>query len=217
MSASRRLVSMLTATAVTAAGAASCSTTEAVPSHTSEAVGRPVAATSQPTSSGTATAVASPSRRPSALALRSREPGTDLLHDHTFAGAEAYVEDYLLRLNDAWTRPQPSLLDNRASKACGTCANFRGAAADLARKGQRHEGPMLVVSSVSVVIWRHTVHVTADLRQPRHDIVDERGRSVESIKGGRAFLYVQLSFRGRWWIEKVGIDPVNDDGTHREP
>lgn len=216
LSAACRLVSLLAATAVTAAAAAGCSMTEAVSSPTSSAVSGPVTAAPRLASSGTATAAGSANGAASTVALRSREPGPDLLHDHTWAGAEAYVEDYLVRLNDAWTKPQPSLLDNRASKACGTCANFREAAAYLARKGQRHEAPMLVISDVSVTIWRPTVHIAADLRQPRHHIVDKRGRKVQRIEHARAYFYVELSYRGRWWIEKVGIEAVNDDGTYLE-
>ncbi|WP_185747255.1 hypothetical protein [Humibacillus xanthopallidus] len=201
---------------MTAAAAAGCSMTGDFTSPTSSAVSRPVTAAPQPTSTGTDTAAASPGRAASTVAWRSREPGPDLLHDHTWAGAEAYVEDYLVRLNDAWTTPQPSLLDNRASKSCGTCANFREAAAYLARKGQRHEAPMLVISDVSVTIWRPTVRITADLRQPRHHIVDKRGRKVQRIEHARAYFYVELAYRGRWWIEKVGIEAVNDDGTYLE-
>ena len=146
-----------------------------------------------------------------------REPEPDLLHDHTRSGAEAYVEDYLERLNDAWTLPKATLLDNRATTACTTCTNFRDAAAQLAREGRRHEAPMLTITDVDLLLWRPGVRVNADLREPRHDIVDRKGKRVQAVKGGRAFLYVELTYRGRWWITGIGIDPVNDDGTHRDP
>ena len=167
-----------------------------------------------PSGSVRATATATVGAR--SVAVRSREPGPDLLHDPSPAGAEAFVQDYLHRLDRAWTTPQSSLLDNRASKACGTCTNFRDAAPHLARKGQRHAAPVLATSTVSLVIWRPDVRVVADLRQSDHDIIDEAGRRVERVTGGRAFVYVQLTYRGRWWINEVGIDPVTDDGTHRD-
>ncbi|GAA5018014.1 hypothetical protein GCM10023258_04560 [Terrabacter aeriphilus] len=165
-----------------------------------------------------ATASPTTTPRPSApvVAWRPRVPGPDLLHDHSWGGAEAYVEDYLERLDDAWTVPRPSLLDNRASKECGTCANFREGAAYLFRKGQRHEAPMLTVSDVSVVIWKGGVRVVADVRQTDHRIVTRTGRTIRRIDGERAYLYVLLSYRGRWWIDAIGIERVNDDGTYRD-
>lgn len=206
----------LIAATVVAATAAACSSPDGVALSSSAAAGPSVAATPAVGPPVSATTSAAAGAAAPTFARRSRQPGPDLLHDHTWGGAEAYVEDYLVRLDAAWTKPQPSLLDNRASKACGTCANFRDAAADLARKGQRHEAPMLVVSRASVTTWRPTVLVTADLRQPAHHIVDTRGREVQRIEHARAYFYVQLSYRGRWWIEEIGIEQVTDEGTYLE-
>lgn len=198
-------VALLGGCAGTRAGSPS---TPTVASHSSQAATPP-----SPPSRSTST----PSEPVSATVdTLSREPGPDLLHDHSPAGAENYVEDYLNRLDAAWTKPQPSLLDNRAAKACGTCTNFRNAAAELSREGRRHAHPMLVVSDVSLVVWQHGVRVTADARQTDHKILDKNGNKVRDVKGSRVFLYVDLSYRGRWWIESIGIDPVNDDGTHRD-
>lgn len=209
MSSPCQVIALLAAVAMAVGMSAGCSAPPpALPVTAAAATPTTAAVASSPT---TAPKVSTPT-----IAKLRREPGPDLLHDHTQSGAEAYVKDYLSRLNDSWTRPQASLLDNRASKDCGTCTNFRDAAANLAREGRRHEGPILVVSNVSVVIWSPDVRVVADVRQPKHDLVDRKGRKVRSVQGGRVFLYVELSYSGRWWIKSVGIDPVNDDGTHRE-
>ena len=75
---------------------------------------------------------------------------------------------------------------------------------------------MVLVSDVSVTVWRPDVMVTADLRQAAHTLVDKDGRTIKRITSEHVYLYVRLSYRGRWWITSIGIDPVNDDGTHRD-
>jgi hypothetical protein len=129
------------------------------------------------------------------------------------------VADYLDRLDRSWQRPDPQLLDNRALPSCGTCTNFRKAAAGLLAKGQRHEGNILRVDHVSVVIWGRgeEVNLAADTWQLEHDMVDARGATVRTIKGGRANVYVELAYRGRWWVEAIHIERVRDDGTYLGP
>ncbi|GAA1980123.1 hypothetical protein GCM10009817_21000 [Terrabacter lapilli] len=212
----RHVALLLSSLAAVVGMSSGCGATQAAGSTWPTAAGPTASATPAHTSRPSPPTASRSSPSASAVARLSREPGPDLWHDHSPAGAEAYVEDYLTRLNAAWTTPKASLLDNRATNACGTCTNFRDAAAHLARVGQRHEDPMLTVSDVSLVVWRSGVRVTADTRQTDHDIVDRSGHTVRKVEGGRAFLYVELTYRGRWWITGVGIDPVNDDGTHRE-
>lgn len=75
---------------------------------------------------------------------------------------------------------------------------------------------MLTVNNVSMVVWRAGVRVTADTRQTDHHILDRSRHKVRKVEGSRVLLYVSLTYRGRWWITAVGVDPVNDDGTHRD-
>ncbi|RKT79405.1 hypothetical protein DFJ68_2873 [Terracoccus luteus] len=40
---------------------------------------------------------------------------------------------------------------------------------------------------------------------------------MRTIKGGRANVYVELAYRGRWWVEAIHIERVRDDGTYLGP
>ncbi len=187
-----------------------------------EATGAATATPAASSSGGTVmstSASARPTATSSTAPALSREPGPDLLHDHTWRGAEAYVADYLDRLDRSWQRPDPRLLDNRALPSCGTCTNFRKAAAGLLAKGQRHEGHILRVDRVSVSLWGggNQVYLAVDTWQLKHDMVDARGATVRTIKGGRANTYVELVYRGRWWVEEIHIVRVRDDGTYLGP
>lgn len=74
---------------------------------------------------------------------------------------------------------------------------------------------MLTVYDVSVVSWKGGVRVVADIRQTSHRIVTRTGRAIRRVEGERGYLYVLLSYRGRWWIDAIGIERVNDDSTRR--
>lgn len=120
---------------------------------------------------------------------------------HTFAGAQAFAEFYLERLNPAWTGPDPQALADLATSRCGTCRQYTEVAASLRANGERYSGRVLTVRSAAwqpeSTLARAVVYV--NIVQEAATVVDSRGRTVRSERRTLGTSAVDVDWSDSQW------------------
>lgn len=163
-----------------------------------------VTATGPPTRTPTGTPSAPPSGRAAAAwALVPTEARA-----RTFAGAQAFAEFYMRRVNKAWQTPDPQAIRPYAMEVCRTCRNFEDAAADLAEQRRRYADAPFTLTASAWLPESQPDRAVVDLIlvQNVRAIVDEYGDKVQAVPNDRGVSRFVLRWRdGRWSIESVKL------------
>jgi hypothetical protein len=157
----------------------------------------PVRPTSVLTSGASGTATASQTSRPDDAWARVPKAA----RAHTYAGAQAFAEFYLEQVNNAWTTPDPGILEPYGLSSCKTCEGFMRQAADMKALGQRYAskpatlaaGTWLPESTPSLAL------ISLVWKQEPAAIVDQTGSVVHKAAAMKAVSEYQLRWRGNGW------------------
>lgn len=163
---------------------------------------------SSPTPSDPPTYAASPTQSSSARQSPVSSAAISGQHIHSAAGAERYARAYVQRLNVAWTRPDPTLLEGLATGTCQTCQNYVDAAQSLLTDRRRYDGdPFTVKEALLMPESTNERNVTQLLtvQEPR-SIVSASGAQVRRVNRDVALLEFAMSWSsGRWSVLTIKL------------
>lgn len=121
---------------------------------------------------------------------------------HTPAGAEAFVRHFYMQVNIAWTKPDSGLIAALSSKGCKSCAALEATATDLARKGQRYDGPPATIVSVDSLGEGNSGNpeVLVRLTQEHRNVIDRTGQVVLTDQRKPGNFIATARWSGRGWL-----------------
>jgi hypothetical protein len=149
--------------------------------------------TSTPSSSAT-TATGSPTIDPAKLPPEAQK--------HTPEGAAAFAEYFIEQSNEAWVRPDTTLLPPLSEKGCLSCKSLQETAAELKSKGQRYESDPVTVTEVVPLEGapggRQRLRI--QLVQHRVDILDRAGKVVSTDPSKKLARTMDLVWEDKSWL-----------------
>ena len=128
----------------------------------------------------------------------------------TPAGAEAFLEYYMLQVNVAWTEPDASAIDRLGTAECQFCNRTVEAAEYFVANDERYKSDPVTVLSVENFGGAPSgeQYVALSYRQNAADIIDAEGKVLRSdpqadVKGNAAVKWTADGWRLRG-IEDAG-------------
>jgi hypothetical protein len=126
---------------------------------------------------------------------------------HTEKGAEAFVEFFVEQSNDAWTKPDATLLPPLSDPGCLSCQALQKTATNLVAKKQKYRSAPMTITKIGAVggapSGQQYVRVLGT--QNRVEVVDSEGTVVLMDPKQSVALTASAVWReGRWLIYDMG-------------
>lgn len=168
------------------------------------------------TSSTTPAAPSTSSARPptaSSASTAAGDPNVPLAaRAHTKAGAEAFVRNYIDRINEVGQRPVAGEISRLGTSECVSCMNYEQTMVKMTRLTQHYSGPIFTVLRIESVRREHRSDATVDVdvMQLPIRVLAQDGSSVRKVTRATASLRFDLSWEhDRWLIAKTYFTAVN--------
>jgi hypothetical protein len=126
---------------------------------------------------------------------------------HTPEGAAAFVKFYIDQSNDAWTKPDDSLLPPLSDKGCLSCQALQKTATNLVAKKQKYRTSPMTITKLGAVGGAPTgqQYVRVLGTQNRVDVIDSKGTVVMTDPKQSVALTASAVWKeGRWFIYDMG-------------
>ena len=126
---------------------------------------------------------------------------------HTPEGAEAFVRFFVEQSNEAWTKPDDSLLPPLSEKGCLSCEALQKTAGQLVAKKQRYRTNPVTLQEIDAVggapSGQQYVRVLGT--QNRVDVIDSTGKVVMTDPKKSVALTASAVWKeGRWFMYDMG-------------
>ncbi|MGL4173537.1 MAG: DUF6318 family protein [Actinomycetota bacterium] len=119
----------------------------------------------------------------------------------TDAGAAAFAEFYVSRINEAWTRPDPELLRPFGLPTCKSCASLTDLAEELQKSSYRYEeGPAEVLAKNPENSDPSRMFIQLSIRQNPEKIVDQSGKTIRQDKKKKFISQYEVVWRKNHWV-----------------
>ena len=121
---------------------------------------------------------------------------------HTPEGAAAFVKYWVEQSNEAWTRPDATLLPPLSDPDCIACKSLQETAEELVAKHQRYESDPVSNIRTEPVPGAPTgkQFVRLHAQQNRVNVVDERGRVVSTDPSKNVVKTVMVQWGDQAWV-----------------
>ena len=121
---------------------------------------------------------------------------------HTPAGAEAFVQVFVDRINAAYSTADATLIGAISEKGCLSCKSLQADVSSLAAKGQRYASDALTFKSAIAIggAPKGQQHVRLFMTQNRIEVVDASGRVVRTDPAKPLKSTVGLIWEGSHWL-----------------
>ena len=155
------------------------------------------------TSSSSTPSTTSSSSAPSSSTAATIYPA-DLPADarkHSSEGAVAFANYYISQVNEAWSKPDATLLPPLSNPDCLSCADLQSTARDLVAKNNRYVSqPITIRSAKFVGNEQAQTHVRVLMTQNRVNVVDAQGQVVSTDAKKEFARTVGVTWEGNRWV-----------------
>jgi hypothetical protein len=124
----------------------------------------------------------------------------------TRSGSVAFVKYFLSQVNTAFTRAEPSALDDLFEPSCKACVAFRNGAEDLRSDGLHHKGLSITTTEASVDEYGDSKRTVAIwVVQNSVPVVTATGKKVRSTEAGSGTFLATLQFQEHWTVTNLQV------------
>lgn len=130
-------------------------------------------------------------------------------HVRSEPAAISFVRSYVAALNTAIRNPEQTRLIGYGSERCGRCYSLGAKIGIMEQNGWRGKSDFLQLSDLQVTdAGAGDLYVQGPGREPRLDVVDERGQLALSSREAHRQYRFKLRWRNeRWVIDEMLINP----------
>ena len=162
--------------------------------------GKSPSSSSSSTTSGTPTGT--PTSGPTTTATGDPASLPPEARKHTPEGAAAFVKYWVEQSNEAWTRPDATLLPPLSDPDCIACKSLQETAEELVAKHHRYESDPVSSIRTEPVPGAPSgkQFVRLQVRQNKVNIVDESGRTVSTDSAANVTRTVMTVWGSSGWV-----------------
>jgi hypothetical protein len=122
----------------------------------------------------------------------------------TQKGAEAFVRFYFAQLNGAFREADPRAVEGLATEACKICSSMFEGVKEVRSKERHYGSDLITVESAAIMDFRpHSSQVLVHVKQNLVDVLDAKGRVVETISAGSGKYVFTLEYPEGWRVARV--------------
>ena len=155
-------------------------------------------------SSGGASASPSPTSPSPSASPSSEVPAA--AREKSEAGAKAFARFFMVQAAEAWTVPNPALIEHHSSSECDACNELARVAAELRVNGERYDKPPVTLTKLSTIRKSENAYAfDAQLRENAVHVIGRSGEVVDTYPSRQISRAIAVTWEeGRWLLDGIG-------------